>query len=217
MEGLTMKVTLRIVVCGVVTTACATLAPQSKTADIYVGAGVHQGDARVAFTAPSLSSGISFKKKSTSWNAVIGVRPLSLYGAELEHVDFGSVGSGPQMAGSQNVGEIRGRLSATSVFGLLYLPIPSSALDIYAKAGYARINGRARTYPTGAVACPAVVPAPWYCFASHNHDLDDNAFASGVGVKVERGSWGVRAEYEAFIVKGPNASVVSLNIVKSLL
>ena len=69
---------------------------------------------------------------------MIGVRPISVVGAELEHIDFDSVhGSIP---GTFLIGNVQGDLhsNATALFAVGYLPLPVPLLDVHAKAGVAR-------------------------------------------------------------------------------
>jgi hypothetical protein len=193
------------------------LSPPSRAVELYVGAGLVQADARLDQPTTSIISGFRFKEQNNSWKAVVGVRALSLFGAELEYIDLGNVSSGPLSIGSTPIGEIHGSVKATSVFGLLYLPIPAPLVDVYGKAGYARINAKATTAPTGGIACPATPPTPWYCAPARSSSLDDNAPAAGIGVRVKLGSWGVRGEYEVLMPKGPDTSIISLTVVKLLL
>jgi hypothetical protein len=58
----------------------------------------------------------AFSAHDTGWKAVIGVRPISFVGAELEYIDFGAVhGSIP---GTFLIGNVQGNLrsNATALF-----------------------------------------------------------------------------------------------------
>jgi hypothetical protein len=178
----------------------------------YIGAGVVRGETQAESPGSSLSGGFAFREQSTSWKGMIGVRPLSLLGAELEYVDFGSTTSG-----QTTLGAITGDLAATSVFGLFYLPLPAPFLDLYAKAGYARLAGDVVTAPGGTTTCFATPPTPWYCSGSSRIHLDDHSFATGLGIQVRVSAVTIRAEYEIFMPSGPNPRVYSLTLQRPLL
>src|SRR5258708_39109670 len=61
----------------------------------YAGAAVGQADIRaneVGFALPPVGfNGAPFgvNKHATGWKVLAGIRPISLFGAELEYVDFG--------------------------------------------------------------------------------------------------------------------------------
>jgi hypothetical protein len=212
-----MNVRTRAALLSVAALAGTALAHPANALDLYFGAGIVQADARVAQPTTPIVLAFSFKEQSTSWKAIAGVRPISLIGFELEHIDLRSVDSGPVLFASQNVGAVRGSVSATGAFGLLYLPLPTPLLDVYAKAGYVQINAKARTAPAGGIFCPAISPSPWYCGVARDFDLDDKAGAAGVGLQLKLGSWGLRGEYEVLLPKGPDTHILSVTVVKHFL
>src|SRR5256885_9685930 len=60
----------------------------------YIGAGVGQAHVRSELDAgalsPIFSGALSTQGTKTGWKAIVGIRPLSIIGAEAEYLDFGS-------------------------------------------------------------------------------------------------------------------------------
>jgi hypothetical protein len=111
-----------------------------------------------------------------------GVRPISLLGAEVDYMDFGHPG------GSLNGAPASATLKGAAAFGLLYLPVP--VIDIYAKAGLARLQSS-----LGGVSAvqPACVPCALSLFRL---DRTNTHFAAGAGAQYKLGAFALRAEYE---------------------
>jgi hypothetical protein len=76
--------------------------------------------------------------------------------------------------------------------GILYLPV--AVLDVYAKAGLARVQSTVNGRLAG------ICPAPGNCGPLVLFRLDrvDTTFAAGAGAQLKFGSLAVRAEYERF-------------------
>ena len=100
--------------------------------DFYLGAGIGTGD--VAITSPG-GAVDQFKENHTAFKVFGGLRVASVLGVELDYLDFGktsgSLGSDP---------DVTGKMTGGAAFGLFYLPLPLPVLDIYAKAGLARLD-----------------------------------------------------------------------------
>ncbi len=78
------------------------------------------------------------------WNAVIGVRPIPILGAEAEYIDFGNkhlAAGAPFVLGGYTQqflgGEAHDRAGA--VFAVGYLPLPIPWVEPFAKLGWAQI------------------------------------------------------------------------------
>jgi hypothetical protein len=156
------------------------------------------------------TSPAAFSAHDTGWKAVVGVRPISFVGAELEYIDFGRVhGSIP---GTFLIGNVQGDLhsNATALFGVAYLPLPVPLLDVYAKAGVARYQSRDK-YSSGPLSCRE----PLLCIVgpvSYGNNRTDARFAYGVGTQVRLAAFAIRAEYERIAANGADPALASLGL-----
>jgi opacity protein-like surface antigen len=155
--------------------------------DAYIGAGL--GQAQVRADVPNVAS---FKENHTAWKAFAGVRFISLLGAEVAYLDFGS----PEgtIAG-QNV---QADLDGKSLMGLVYLPIPVPVVDVFGKAGYTRLDGSVSVNSSTVL----------------RSSLNEDAFTYGAGVQVKFAGWGIRGEYERFTASGRDPSLWTISLAK---
>jgi opacity protein-like surface antigen len=138
---------------------------------------------------------------------LVGLRPISLLGAEIEYTDFGHPTVDTYSSTAPSFG-VRADASAkaASAFGLVYLPLPLPLLDVYGKAGLARLR-TTYNYNTGCVSCAtAFLPAPGH------EDSTDTAFAYGVGAQVKAFALAVRVEYERINKSSGNPDLLSAGI-----
>jgi hypothetical protein len=98
---------------------------------LYVGGAV--GDAQVDANAPGITTG-DFKQNHSAFKIMAGVHPISPLGAELDYIDFG------HPSGSLGGQAADASMKGAAAFGLLYLPLPLPVVDVYAKAGLARLQ-----------------------------------------------------------------------------
>jgi opacity protein-like surface antigen len=133
---------------------------------------------------------------------MVGLRPISLLGAELSYMDFGHPNS--SLFGYPANTSMRG----ASAFGILYLPIP--IVDVYVKAGVARIHSAVSGFaPNGDNLCVLGVP----CGTSPLQlDRTNTGLAAGAGAQLKFGPWAVRAEYERFNAAGNNPYLLTLGL-----
>ncbi len=111
---------------------------------LYVGAGV--GRATINQTEFDQFSD-SFNHddgQPLGWNAVVGLRPIPIFGAEAEYIDFGNsrLGAGPAYSlGSATQQFLGGEAhdQAAALFAVGYLPLPIPWLEPFAKLGWAQI------------------------------------------------------------------------------
>ncbi|MFO7325459.1 MAG: porin family protein [Pseudomonadota bacterium] len=168
--------------CGALGLAAAPAQAQGiPGVDFYIGAGIGQSNADlddIEFT--------DLDDKDTAWKLFGGVRFASVFGAELDYIDFGKATSE----------EADAKYKGLAAFGLFYLPLPLPVLDVYAKAGLARVD----------------VDVDVGDFST-----DDTKFAYGLGVQFKLGSWAIRGEYERFKVEDSKPSLISVGISKSFL
>ena len=169
--------------------AASTVALAENPAGFYIGAGV--GYSTVRSDDPAYGLPGYFNDHQTAWKAIVGVRPISPIGAEVEYIDFGQ----PSHQFSFNSANFYGFDShprAGALFGVGYLPLPVPFFDVFGKAGVARLETDVTTTTSN---CPpsTTCTAP-VTFSRHNQT--DNRFAYGVGVQSKAWGFAFRAEYE---------------------
>ena len=128
---------------------------------------------------------------------MLGARPISLVGAEIDYIDFGKPDG--RAFGFPASASIKG----VAAFGVLYLPV--SVVDIYLKAGVARLESTEKYGYCGPCACN-------FCLNSIQLNRTNTSSAGGLGAQYKLGSWAVRAEYERFNAAGENPSLLSAGI-----
>jgi opacity protein-like surface antigen len=159
---------------------------------------------------PSLASppSVSVSKNATGWKVLAEVRPISLVGVELAYTDFGHpiVSQGPPAGfGLAYSAELRAK--ATTAFGVLYAPIPTPIVDVYGKAGVARLQTSVDA--SGIFGCWPPLLCAAYSVAAHR-DQTDVRFAYGAGIQAKLSAIGIRLEYERISVSGGDAALLSL-------
>lgn len=176
-----------IVGAGALGLASAPAQAQVPGFDLYLGAGIGQSNADIGDIEIS-----NLDEKDMAWKIFGGARIASVLGAELNYIDFGKAsGDGADL-----------EYKALAAYGLFYLPLPLPILDVYAKAGLAKID---------------------LDIDAADFSTDDTQFAYGLGAQLKFGSWAIRAEYERFKVKDGDVdisskpSLLSLGFSKSFL
>jgi len=204
-------------VLGILMGAACGSASAADPLGFYLGAGVGQAHVRSELDAgalsPIFSGALSTQGTKTGWKAIVGIRPLSIIGAEAEYLDFGSATGSASIPATVTSGGLNATLTAhpkaAALFAMGYLPIPLPHLDVFAKAGAARlkssVNASAQaTCPIG-VACLIPIFIPPYSASS-----SDTNFAYGAGVQVKLASLAVRAEYERMHSSSGDPDLLSL-------
>ena len=149
-------------------------------ADLYLGVGLGQSDVDVS--AADLGE-LNFDQKGIAWKAYFGGRFLSFAGVELDYINFGKPDGGNSEL----------KYTGLAGYGLYYLPIPLPVLDVYLKAGLARLDVKGSL------------------------DFQDTKLAYGAGLQLNLSSFALRAEYERFKAKGAKPSLLSVGFQKSFL
>ncbi len=157
----------------------------------YVGGAV--GQARVEATAPNASG---FRENHSAFKVMVGVRPISVIGAELAYADFGH----PSHLSTDVT------MKGAAAFGIFYLPVP--IIDVYVKGGLARLQTTMNGTAPGVGTCPISQPN---C-ALFRLDRTNTTFAGGAGAQFKLGSFAVRGEYERFNAAGGNPGLFSLGL-----
>ena len=154
---------------------------------VYVGAGIVRSNIQdIAATNSSVNN--------TSWKAMIGLRPISMFAGELDYIDLGS-----DTIGGNN-GVVHFEYKAVAGYAVGFVPIPVPYLDVFGKVGLARwsSSGSSVSSPTSGF------------FSLSNNGTE---FAWGIGTQVHFGHIGARLEYENFSVPNTNgANVFSLEV-----
>ncbi len=210
-----------------IATALVSVVPRARAAtdlfNVYVGAGLGHADLRAR--RPSLIASDpdalgSFDRHDTAYQFMAGVRGLYLLGAEVDYFHLGSGGVSPAWSGIGAIGNAHLSQKGEAAFALLYLPIPVPMLDVYLKAGAARLTsdlsasavvpGCTGTFCTCTVTCPGQI-------FSGAVSTTQTTFAAGAGVQWSFGGWAVRGEYERFDALGEHPGLLSLGVTWSFL
>jgi opacity protein-like surface antigen len=213
---------------GLVLVTLATLASAPAFAvdvlGVYVGAAGGRGQVETGSLESPVPATVpippDFKANHSAFKLVAGIRPLSLIGAEVAYIDFGhpskSLGSGfstvNQAIGYSASGDVR--LNGTAAFGILYLPIP--VVDVYAKAGMARLKTTANVTLQLSVPIATCVVAQ-FCQVSQQSSRTDTGFAAGAGVGFKLGPVAIHAEYERFSTSGAFPALTTLGVTYTFL
>ena len=178
----------------------------------YVGAGIAHSQVRndVQFVGASGSVGLS--GGATGWKAILGIRPLSVIGAEAEYLDFGSASGSANIPATVTTGGLNAtgnsHPKAPAVFAMGYLPIPLPYLDIFAKAGVAELKSSLNA--SAQATCPINLPCIPILIPPYSASSSDTRFAYGAGVQVKLASLAVRAEYERIHSSRGDPALLSL-------
>ena len=178
----------------------------------YLGAGGGEADVRAdQATLGDTNYDSKFDERHSAWKVIAGLRPLSPLGVELEYIDFGNPGSGPDFSGLGGLTRVDEK--AVALFGVGYLPLPVSYLDVYGKLGIARL----RTALTGLGPQPFCPVGLIPCVQPTFHQSDWNTdVAYGAGVQRKMGGLAIRAEYERIGASRSDPDIFSLGVTWTL-
>ena len=143
-----------------------------------------------------------FDEHHDAWKVSVGIRPISPVGADLEYIDFGHPSH--FYNGSYDSEDVHS--TATALLGIAYLPLPLPFLDVYGKAGVARLQSN--TNASGGTYCNVL------CFPSFSYrqDQTNTDFAFGAGVQTKIMGLAVRAEYERINASGLDPELYSVGV-----
>jgi opacity protein-like surface antigen len=167
---------------------------------------------QVVFNGLDLQGPSLFSETNTGWKVFAGVRPISLIGAEIEYVDFGSATASNTVTGFGFRYSINMSAKAEAAYGVVYAPIPVPFLDLYGKAGVARLQTSSNGI--GGLGCFPPMLCP---LASGNFQRDrtDTRFSYGAGVQFKVGRFGVRGEYERISASTGDPDLLSFGVLWS--
>jgi hypothetical protein len=178
-----------VLVVAVAASLVARLVALADPLDVYAGAALGQSTVR--------ADPLEFNQHDPGWKVLVGIRPLALVGAEIGYADFGhpSYSQGVPLGLNASV-----RASSADALGIIYLPLPVPLLDIYGKAGVARLDYRASSN-SGCLAC------------NHfNADYSETRLAYGGGAQLKFGRFAVRVEYERISASNGDPSLLSVGL-----
>jgi opacity protein-like surface antigen len=197
-----MNRTSMIIAMAVPAVAACCCAPSfaDNLAGLNIGASVGVGDVR-ADGRPYGYPGY-FDEHHDAWKVTAGIRPIAPLGVEAEYIDFGQ----PGRYYNSDYAEADVHATAAAVLGVAYLPLPLPLLDIYGKAGVARLQSNTRA--NGAAYCASV------CFPSFSfrQDQTNTDFAYGAGVQTKFYNLALRAEYERISAAGGDPELYSVGV-----
>jgi hypothetical protein len=173
-------------------------------AGFYVGAGVGAGGVRN--DGYNYNDYYGYHDYQTAWKLIAGLRPIAPIGAELDYIDFGrAYNNSNYYYGGNYFNNSSTDDKATVAFLVGYLPLPLPFLDVYAKAGVARLDSTTTTYYNSCQYCS-------YPSSSYRNDNWSTNFAYGAGVQGKWGGLAVRGEYERISASNgdPDALTVSV-------
>ena len=190
----TLGAMLAIAACGISTAALA-----DNPVGFYVGAGV--GESQIRSNDPNYGYPGYYNDYQFAWKVLAGVRPIHWLGAEFEYIDFGQPNCNGYYSnyysGYCNAAQngFNTHPTAAALYAVGYLPIPVPFIDVFAKAGGARLSLNVNSLV--AQPCVAGGPCPNYTFGPQQ-SVTDTKFAYGGGVQYRFPfiPLTVRAEYE---------------------
>jgi len=160
--------------------ACAASLARADPLGLYIGAGLGEAQVKV--------DQAGFNESHAGWKAMVGVRPIRVLGAELEYIDFGHPSASP-------FGPSDAHVRGAALSALLYAPLPASTFDLYAKAGFSRLQTTGSGTLPGVGSCPVSFPD---C-ALLRFDRTDTRLAIGAGAQINVSSFAIRGEYQRFV------------------
>ena len=199
------KSTIRGVLLALAACGASGVAFADNPLGFYVGAGVGESQIRSDdsyYGYPGYYNDYQF-----AWQGIVGIRPIRLIGLEAEYIDFGQ----PYRHNRYdfNISGSDSHPTAPALFAVGYLPLPLPFLDVFAKAGAARLSTNLTDFV--AVACVSGGPCPNFV-PTDRHQVINTRFAYGAGVQ-SKFPFGliVRGEYQRISSQygDPDALMVS--------
>jgi opacity protein-like surface antigen len=199
------------------TIALGVTAEPARAADplgVYIGVAIGQADVRaneLAFAGNPLGTGavpLAFDEHHTGWKVLVGLRPVSIIGAELEYVDFGHPSAVPPLGSLLGI-QADAHPKATTLSGIIYAPLPLPLLDLYGKVGLARLQTtvHATLICLAGGDCPPTPFIPPFALSKTNTSL-----AYGAGAQVKLSAFALRLEYERISASGGDPDLLSLGL-----
>ncbi|MBV8495398.1 MAG: hypothetical protein JO361_01310 [Gammaproteobacteria bacterium] len=174
---------------------------------LLLGAGLARADDLAVYVGAGITrdklSGIEITNSdlnATSWKALVGVRPVSVFAVEADYIDLGSetVSSLGVLSGNVHVS-----YKAFAGYAVGFVPLALKYVDVFGKLGAARWSLSGSSSETGNL----------FSLSSNGTEL-----AWGAGAQVHLGNVGGRLEYENFHVRNTSgAGIFSASVFLNLL
>ena len=197
----------------VMTIGCA----QTLAADpvgFYIGAGGGHSQVRNDFEFGGIGVPVSINGSPTGWKVMAGIRPLSILGAEVAYIDFGSISGAMSLPATTTQGGFNATATshpkAAVLFAVGFLPIPLPYLDIFAKAGVAQLKSDVSA--TGQATCPLNLPCFPVFVPPYSASGNSTHPAYGAGAQLKFTNLAVRAEYERISAGSGDVDLLSLGV-----
>jgi opacity protein-like surface antigen len=179
---------------------------------VYAGGAIGQaridtGNLEGASPSGGAFSFGTYSENHSAYKLIVGLRPLSLIGAEIAYMDFGHPGRSFSPPGSTTA-SADVKMSGAAAFGMLYLPVP--VVSVYAKAGVARLQATSNVSLALVGVGTCAINNPNCAWFSRRNSVTNTSLAAGAGAQLKLGAWALRAEYERFNVAGGNPGLASL-------
>lgn len=198
---------LRFMPCVTLIASAAVTVPYAHAStnllNAYIGAAygkaqLRAGDSGLVSSLTGSRLG-SFDARHSAYQIIVGARGLEFLGAEFDYFDLGSANASPAVSGVvATLGNAHISQKGEAAFVLLYLPVPVPVVDVYLKAGVARLTTdlSAAVVPTpGSLPLPCPTCLPFYEYKGAVRTTT-TTFAAGAGVQWTFGNWAIRGEYE---------------------
>jgi opacity protein-like surface antigen len=194
----TLRALLGLALCGTAVNALA------DPLGLYAGAGAGQSTLK--------QDQWQVDAHVTGWKVIAGFRPVSFLGAEIEYANLGSKdvtypANSPGVTGGGAYYQVSTSAHATSIFAVGYLPVPLPWLDLYAKAGPARIQSHTQSLYVPPSCAPHVICSVY--ITPEVNDSSRTSIAWGAGLQFKLGMPAVRVEYERFAGSQGNDSLLT--------
>jgi hypothetical protein len=179
-QSITQSLTLKLA--GIAALALLTASLPARADDligVYVGGGI--GESRLEATLPDFGGTI---QDHFSFEAVAGIRPIPLLGAELQYLNLGQPSTDEDSYDAIGV-----KMQGAAAYGMLYLPLVP-VVDVYVKAGLSRLQS---TVSNG------FAPFGPSAFA---FDRTNTSATEGLGVQYKFGQFALRGDYALFNAAG---------------
>jgi opacity protein-like surface antigen len=116
----------RTITLALVTTIGCAPALAADPLGFYIGAGVGHSQVRNDFEFSDVAIPVSINGSATGWKLMAGIRPLSILGAEVAYIDFGSANGAASIPATPTQGGLNATATshpkAAALFAVGYVP-----------------------------------------------------------------------------------------------